>query len=86
MQCKRYNGLLENYVSNFIKMKIENSGKMNQQQCDEVNEYHDRLGFNFKIKPEDTEFSPGVRQVAKICLNSLWGKFGQRSTMTEYDF
>ncbi len=70
----------------FIKMKIENSGKMNQQQCDEVNEYHAKLGFNFKIKPEDTGYNPGLRQVAKICLNSLWGKFGQRSTMTEYDF
>ena len=27
-----------------------------------------------------------MRFVAKICLNSLWGKFGQRSTLNNYDF
>jgi hypothetical protein len=32
------------------------------------------------------ENNPGKRAVAKICLNSLWGKFGQRQNMgaTEY--
>ena len=47
---------------------------------------HKRLGFNFEIKPEDTIKNPGLRQVAKICLNNLWGKFGQRCSVGDYTF
>ena len=77
---------MREYVGNFIKMKLENSGVKNQAECDEVNAYHKRLGFTFEIKPEDTVKNPGLRQVAKICLNSLWGKFGQRCGMDDYSF
>ena len=83
---KRFKGLMKDYVGTFIKMKIENSGVKIQEECDEVNDYHARLGFKFKIKPEDTANNPGLRQLAKICLNSLWGKFGQRCGKNEYDF
>jgi hypothetical protein len=27
-----------------------------------------------------------MRNIAKICLNSLWGKFGQRRGFTQTDF
>ena len=27
-----------------------------------------------------------MKQLAKICLNSLWGKFGQRSTLDSYEY
>ena len=57
---------MREYVGNFIKMKLENSGVENQAECDEVNAYHKRLGFTFEIKPEDTVNNPGLRQVAKI--------------------
>ena len=67
-------------------MKMENSGAENQQQCDEVNAYHNRLGLDFEIKPENTMHNPGLRQLAKICLNSLWGKFGQRGGVDDYEF
>ena len=83
---KRHNGLMREYVGNFVKMKIENSGVKSQSECDIVNAYHKKLGFNFEIKPEDTMKNPGLRQVAKICLNSLWGKFGQRCGMDDYTF
>jgi hypothetical protein len=39
-----------------------------------------------KIKSENTKKNPGMKQVAKICLNSLWGKFGQRSTLDSYEY
>ena len=29
------------------------------------------------IELEKLEYNPGLRFIAKICLNSLWGKFGQ---------
>jgi hypothetical protein len=38
------------------------------------------------IKPEETAANPGLKQVAKICLNSLWGKFGQRSNLDSHEF
>ena len=44
------------------------------------------MGFKFEIKYEGTRKNPGVKQLAKICLNSLWGKFGQRSTLDSYEF
>ena len=86
VKYKKYTGLMKEYVGNFLKMKLENSGVKTQEECDEVNEYHKRLGFNFEIQPENTVQNPGLRQVAKICLNSLWGKFGQRSGMDDYEF
>ena len=27
-----------------------------------------------------------MREIAKLCLNSLWGKFGQRANLDSYDF
>ena len=36
-QYKQYNGLMKYYVAHFIKMKIENSGTMTDEECNEVN-------------------------------------------------
>ena len=44
------------------------------------------MGFNFQIKSENTKKNPGMKQLAKICLNSLWGKFGQRTTLDSYEY
>jgi hypothetical protein len=85
-EFKKHNGLMKDYVAKFIQMKIENSGVITQDEADEVNDYHQRLGFTFTIKPENCINNPGLRQVAKICLNSLWGKFGQRDNLDSYDF
>jgi hypothetical protein len=44
-----------------------------------IRDYHEKegipLGYN-NIKK-----NPGLRALAKLILNSFWGKFGQRSTM-----
>jgi hypothetical protein len=77
---------MKKYVGNFLKIKIENTMVYTQEECDEINKSHKALGFDFEIKPENTKKNPGLRQLAKICLNSLWGKFGQRSTLNNYDF
>ena len=77
---------MKEYVGNFLKMKIENSGVKNQEECAKINQSHKDLGFKFEVKPEATADNPGLRQLAKICLKSLWGKFGQRSNLSSYDF
>ena len=60
--------------------------ELTQEECDTINKYHADLGFKFVIKPENCKTNGGLRQVAKICLNSLWGKFGQRSNLSSYEF
>ena len=37
---KRMNGLMKEYVGTFMKMKIENNGKLSPEECHEVNAYH----------------------------------------------
>ena len=67
-------------------MKIENDKHLSQGQCDSVNEYHQKLGFDLVIKPENTCTNPGLRKIAKLCLNALWDKFGQSDDKNDYDF
>ena len=63
---KRYTGLMREYVGNFIKLKIEDSGVKAQAECDEVNQYHKRLGFTFEVRPENTINDPGLRHVSNM--------------------
>ena len=44
------------------------------------------MGFKFSIDPDASCKNKGLRQGAKICLNSLWGKFGQRTTLHSYEY
>lgn len=85
-EYKKMNGLMKSYVERFLHMKIENSGKLTAEECAEINEYHASIGLSIIINPENTCDNPGKRKVAKICLNSLWGKFGQRAALESYDF
>lgn len=40
-----------------------------------------------KLKDDATrEQNPGRRAIAKLCLNSLWGKFGQKTNVRQSDF
>ena len=63
--------LWKGYIRKFLKIKLETS----KFECTEE-EYRckaNKLG----IELDNLEFNPGLRFIAKICLNSLWGKFGQ---------
>ena len=75
-------GLFADYVNKFLKIKQEASGwpdwvKNEQDRQKYVKDYFDREG----IRLENVEKNPGLRSLAKLCLNSFWGKFGQRSNM-----
>lgn len=68
------------YIQKFFKLKLlasglppANSEAENLDFCSKVNELYD-----FDVKVTDFQKNPGLRSVAKLCLNSLWGKFSQR--------
>ena len=65
-----------------MKIKLESS------KCDFKTKQEEE-NFKLKIKKssdidiEKFEFNAGLRSISKLCLNSLWGKFGQRSNMSQ---
>jgi hypothetical protein len=76
--------LFKGYVKAFMKIKLEASEWRNDSES--VEEYRKAVKENLGIELGKIENNSGKRAVAKICLNSLWGKFGQRQNMgaTEY--
>src|SRR5262249_36545498 len=63
--------LWKEYVRKFLKIKLETS------KFDGSEEAYRCKARKLGIELGTLEFNPGLRFIAKICLNSLWGKFGQ---------
>lgn len=82
----RQGGLFAAYIDTFLKMKQEASGW--PAECvDDVTrarylaEYERVEGI--RLDEAKIEKNPGLRSVSKLCLNSFWGKFGQRENLTK---
>jgi hypothetical protein len=65
------NDLWKEYITKFMKIKLETS----EFHCSEE-EYRNKAR-KLEIELGNLEYNPGLRFISKICLNSLWGKFGQ---------
>ena len=81
---RRSNQLFKKYVSTFLKIKQEASGypdwvKNDEDKLKYVKQYEEQQGI--LLDREKISYNPGLRAIAKLCLNSLWGKFGQRLNM-----
>ena len=50
-----------------------------------VDEYRSIVKSKLGIELGEIKYNPGMRAIAKLCLNSLWGKFGQRNNMKKTD-
>ena len=79
---KKEGGLFAEYVNAMLKMKQEASGFPVDCNSDEdrllyIKDYMRREG----VKLEKIEKNPGMRCLAKLMLNSFWGKFGQRNNL-----
>lgn len=77
--------LFKGYVKWFLKVKQESSGypdwvKTETDKDLYIEQYEKRQGI--KLDKEKICVNPGLRAIAKLCLNSLWGKFGQRTNMS----
>ena len=79
-------GLMKEYVEKFLKIKTCNGGVLTEEECEQLNKEHKQLGLDIVITPGETSDNRGMKEIAKLCLNSLWGKFGQRSNLDSYEF
>ena len=90
---KQQTDLFKGYVSRFIKIKQENSdapdwirrnedGSLNDTDLDKYIANYKKFQQVELTKEKIQIFeNPGLRAIAKLCLNSLWGKFGMRLNM-----
>ena len=77
---QRKTGLFAPYVNKFLKAKQEASGwpsdvQTEEQKAEYLAEYEKREGI--RLDPTKIEVNPGRKAVAKVMLNSFWGKFGE---------
>ncbi|XP_018370538.1 PREDICTED: uncharacterized protein LOC108766020 [Trachymyrmex cornetzi] len=80
----RQGGLFIGYINSFLQLKQEASGWPNEYVDDEakeryLREYEETEGI--VLDKNNIARNPGLRSVAKLCLNSFFGKFGQRSNL-----
>lgn len=79
--------LFRSYIQQFLKVKIEASGMPKHIKTESdwqvFAQYHkDELGV--ELDRESMIKNPGKKQLAKLMLNSLWGKFAERKHWTNY--
>ncbi|KAM4525040.1 uncharacterized protein PAE49_001105 [Odontesthes bonariensis] len=78
--------IFEGYIHTFLKGKQEASGYPSDAVTEEsrlryVRDYKLHQGIQLDI--DKIEVNPAKRQVAKLCLNSFWGKFAQRNDLSQ---
>ncbi len=87
--------LFKDYMMTFLKVKQEASGwkgkmllgkqvETDQEKQDWILQYEREEGVKLDISK--VEFNPGLRAIAKLCLNSLWGKMGQRPENRQVEY
>ena len=69
--------LFKDYVDTFLKIKQEASGYPKdcvtaEQKQRYIDEYYEHEGI--RLDPNKIEYNPGLRSLAKLMLNSLWGR------------
>ena len=80
-------GLFQDYVNTWLKIKQEASswpkwvGDDETKRQQYIREYYKHEGI--QLEYDNIEHNPGLRALAKMRLNSTWGKFGQRLNKTQ---
>ncbi|XP_053390895.1 uncharacterized protein LOC128553745 [Mercenaria mercenaria] len=82
-------GVFTDYVNTFLKIKQEASGwpdwcvdENSKQKY--IQDYYNTEGI--LLDYVKIEKNPGLRSLAKLMLNSFWGKFGQRTNLTQTSY
>ena len=79
-------GLFEDYVNTWLKIKQEASGWPEENMTEQdkqtyIDNYFQQEGI--RLEYDKIEKNPGLRTLAKMMFNSMWGKFGQRLNKTQ---
>ena len=79
-------GLFADYVNTWLRIKQEASGWPKEDMSEEekrkyIHDYYEKEGI--KLQYDNIKKNPGLRTLAKLMLNSMWGKFGQRLNKTQ---
>ena len=79
-------GLFKDYVNTWLKIKQEASGwpkgvNTEEEKQDYIQTYFEQEGI--QLEYDKIEENKGLRTLAKMMLNSMWGKFGQRLNKTQ---
>lgn len=82
-------GIFAEYINTFLKIKTESSGYPSWIQTDTdkdsfIDSFHSREGV--LLNKDNIKKNPGLRSLSKICLNSIWGKFGERPDKVKKTF
>ncbi|KAK3104555.1 hypothetical protein FSP39_004928 [Pinctada imbricata] len=82
-------GLFTEYVNMFLKIKQEASGfpaecESEEEKLEYIRQY--RLKEGIDLEYHKIKANKGLRNLGKICLNSFWGKFGQRIRLKQSKF
>ena len=80
--AKSTDSLFKGYIRRFMKIKLESSS-YNFKTKEEEASFKAKIKDSLDIDIEKFEFNAGMRSFSKLCLNSLWGKFGQRNNMSQ---
>lgn len=80
--------LFKDYVQMFLKVKQQAAGweKLGCVSDKEKEQYIADYALHQGIELDPSKigvYNPGLYMVAKICLNSLWGKYGQRDSFSQ---
>ena len=81
--------LFSEYVNYFLRIKQESSGfpewvQMPEDWAKYVEDYYKHVGIHLRM--DKIKYNPGLRAFAKLCLNSLWGKFCQKDDRLNTEF
>ena len=79
---KTSDDLFKDYIRRFMKIKLESSSYSFKTK-EEENSFKARIKDSLDIDVKKFEFNAGLHSISKLCLNSLWGKFGQRNNMSQ---
>ncbi|KAJ8019801.1 putative DNA polymerase [Holothuria leucospilota] len=82
-------GLFVDYINTFLKLKQEADGwpshcQSEQEKLQYLEEYAEKEGVH--LDRDAIVKNDGKRALAKLMLNSFWGKFGQRSKLPQTTF
>jgi len=91
-EVTRYNpetcegGLFVDYINTFLKLKSEASGYPDWVRTEKdvvryIDQFHQDEGN--RLDRDSISYNAAKRGLAKLCLNSMWGKLTERSNRTQ---